>query len=428
MSRILFAATPLTGHVNPLIPIAQRLVDDGHEVFFQTSDIFSTRIEAAGSRFLPLLGNANYDYLQLGEIIPELRSPDNAVKSLAFWKQLFGDRIPQQYLGLQQAVRDKKIDLVLTDVLFFGMMPLLLSGEPRPPLISFGVIAPIWSGPSGAIVARPDDASGGEQRTKAANERFWSGHIPGLRHMDALLRQLGAPKPGGLPINDVYRLPDQFLQLGAEAFEYPMEDCPQNLTFVGPVLPAASAPKQMPAWIEELDPSLPLVLVTQGTLANFDFDELINPALAGLANEPVQVVVTAGGGKEGKIKVTANAIVRPYIPYEQILPRTSIFITNGGYNGVQQALTYGVPIVTCGVSADKPFVASRIAWNRVGVVIDGASATPEQVRGSVRTILGNPAYTRQAQTLGKEIAKTNALGTISRIVKEAIAASPMSRT
>jgi hypothetical protein len=35
----------------------------------------------------------------------------------------------------------------------------------------------------------------------------------------------------------------------------------------------------------KLDRSLPVVLVSQGTLANYDFDQLVNPAISGLADE-----------------------------------------------------------------------------------------------------------------------------------------------
>ena len=49
-----------------MLPVAQQLVRDGHQVFFQTADVFSTHVEAAGLQFLPLLGNANYDYHRVG--------------------------------------------------------------------------------------------------------------------------------------------------------------------------------------------------------------------------------------------------------------------------------------------------------------------------------------------------------------------------
>jgi MGT family glycosyltransferase len=422
MSRILVAVTPLAGHVKPMLPVAQQLVKDGHQVFFQTSDNFSIQVEAAGLQFLPLLGNANYDYHRLGELIPELRTAASPVdQAIVYAKHVFADRIADQYRGLQQIIAMKNIDLVMTDVLFFGELPLLLSGELRPPVIACGVIAPSWIDPAFSIFTGPDGAPGGRARNIADNESFESMRAPGYEYVDAVLDRLGVTISGGFTLNSLYHLPDVFLQLGTEAFEYPMEDRPTNLVYTGPIL-HRGGDTETPAWMDQLDRSLPVVLVSQGTLANFDFDQLVNPALLGLADEPVQVVVTAGGSKDGKILSAENAIVQPYVPYEQILPRTSVFVTNGGYNGVQQALSYGVPIVCYGESEDKPRVSARVAWSGAGIPLKKAGmAMPEQIRDAVRTVLHTPSYTERARTLGAEIAKTDALQTIARTVNAIIA-------
>jgi UDP:flavonoid glycosyltransferase YjiC (YdhE family) len=57
------------------------------------------------------------------------------------------------------------------------------------------------------------------------------------------------------------------------------------LHFVGtpPIIPG-QAP--LPPWGHELDGSRKVVLVTQGTVANHNFELLIAPTLAALANEP----------------------------------------------------------------------------------------------------------------------------------------------
>lgn len=404
-----------------MLPLGKHLAENGHEVFFQTSDLFASKVEATGMRFVPLLGNANYDYHKLGELIPELRTAQPADQTLIYLKHLFGDRIPDQYRGLEQTIAEKEIDLVITEVLFLGILPLLIGGSPRPPVISFGVTAPLWTDPAFSIFSGPDTTPEGRIRNIADNNQFLAARASGHRYVDGILDRLGFPLPGGYSLNTQYRLPDTFIQLGAEAFEYPMEDRPANLVFSGPLLPKATAPTKTPEWMNRLDPSLPLVLVTQGTLANFDFDQLVNPTLTGLANEPVQVVVTAGDSKSGKIISTRNAIVESYIPYELVLPRTSVFVTNGGYNGVQQALTYGVPIVSCGASEDKPRVAARVSWSGVGIGIKDGVATPQKIRGAVREILDHPRYAERAGSIGAEIAKVDALQTISRIVNETLA-------
>ena len=421
MSRILVAVTPLAGHVKPMLPVAQQLARDGHQVFFQTSDIFSAQVEGAGLKFVPLLGNANYDYHRLGELIPELRTAASGMdQAIIYIKHVFADRIADQDRSLRQMIAEKDIDLVMTDILFLGELPLLLGGEPRPPVISCGVIAPSWIDPAFSIFTGPDDAPGGRARNIADNEKFESLRAPGHRYIDAVLDQLGVAIPGGFRANDLYRLPDVFLQLGTEAFEYPMEDRPANLVYTGPIIhrePVA----EVPAWVTQLDRSLPIVLVTQGTLANFDFDQLVNPAILGLADEPVQVVVTAGGSKDGKILSTKNSIIEPYVPYELVLPMTSVFVTNGGYNGVQQALSYGVPIVCYGTSEDKPLVSARVHWSGAGISLKAGASMPEQIRDAVRKILHDPTYTERARTLGAEIAKSDALQTISRTVDATIA-------
>jgi UDP:flavonoid glycosyltransferase YjiC (YdhE family) len=341
-------------------------------------------------------------------------------QAIVYIKHVFADSIPDQYRGLQQTIAERDIDLVMTDVLFLGELPLLLSGESRPPIIACGVIAPSWIDPAFSIFTGPDDTAEGRERNIADNERFLMLRAPGHRYIDAVLNRLGATISGGFNANSLYRLPDVFLQFGTEDFEYSMEDRPANLVYTGPIIHRESR-AETPAWMAQLDRSLPVVLVTQGTLANFDFDQLVNPALLGLADEPVQVVVTAGGSKEGKILSTKNAIIEPYVPYELILPMTSVFVTNGGYNGVQQALSYGVPIVCYGESEDKPLVSARVQWSGVGISLKAGTSMPEQIREAVRKILHDPSYIERARTLGAGIAKSNAVQTISQTVNATIA-------
>jgi hypothetical protein len=121
LSRILVAVTPLVGHVNPMLQIGKFLSTHGHNVTFNTSDLFRERVEGSNLRFLPLLGNANYDYHRLGELIPELREAKSASDQInCYLKHLFGDRIRDQYLGIQQAIDTHAIDLVMTDIDFLG--------------------------------------------------------------------------------------------------------------------------------------------------------------------------------------------------------------------------------------------------------------------------------------------------------------------
>ena len=142
----------------------------------------------------------------------------------------------------------------------------------------------------------------------------------------------------------------------------------------------------------------------------------MNPVLAGLAHEDLKLVVTAGGGMLEGIVAPSGVIVGQYIPYEVLLPKTRAFVTNGGYNGVQQALSYGVLIVSAGVSEDKGKVCDRINGSGVGIGLKTGNPTVEQLHDAVLEVLDNVSYRRTCQTLGANIAKTNALKVIAEIV------------
>jgi UDP:flavonoid glycosyltransferase YjiC (YdhE family) len=52
--NILFASTPATGHINPLLAIVHILRAEGHEITFLTGSAFRDRIENSGAKFVSL--------------------------------------------------------------------------------------------------------------------------------------------------------------------------------------------------------------------------------------------------------------------------------------------------------------------------------------------------------------------------------------
>ena len=54
MTRFLIGTIAATGHVNPALPIARKLVEQGHEVWWYTGKGFKEKIEATGAYHLPI--------------------------------------------------------------------------------------------------------------------------------------------------------------------------------------------------------------------------------------------------------------------------------------------------------------------------------------------------------------------------------------
>jgi UDP:flavonoid glycosyltransferase YjiC (YdhE family) len=177
----------------------------------------------------------------------------------------------------------------------------------------------------------------------------------------------------------------------------------------------------LPAWAHELDGSRKVVLVTQGTLANHNFGLLIAPTLAALANEPdLLVVVTAGGRPIDAIPgpIPSNARLASYLPFEWVLPKVDVFVTNGGYGSVNQAMSLGIPLVTAGLTEDKADVNARVAWSGVGIDLATNEPTPRALREAIRTVLDRPNYRSSASSMADEFDRIDTRSEILRIVSQ----------
>ena len=228
--------------------------------------------------------------------------------------------------------------------------------------------------------------------------------------------------PVSMPLfHSVVELADAYLQLSVPRFEFPRQ-IPPSVHFVGtpPIIPG-QAP--LPPWAHELDGSRKVVLVTQGTLANHNFGLLIAPTLAALANEPdVLVVATTGGRPVDAIPgaIPSNARVASFLPFEWLLPRVDVLVTNGGYGSVNQAMSFGIPLVTAGMTEDKADVNARVAWSGVGLNLATNEPTQEALRAAVRTVLDRPAYRMRASQMADEFARIDTRSEIFSIINRLV--------
>jgi MGT family glycosyltransferase len=409
---ILIAVTPAPGHVSPMLAIACYLRDRGHSIIFNTAEVFRRQVEAAKLRFVPLKGFANFDYRHLDEAFPERKNTKPGPDRLDHdFKNAFGKTIPDQYRGIQQIMDESEIDLIFTDVTFAGAFPLLLGPrEARPLIIGCGVLPMVLSSIDTSPFSFPDSSPAGRTRNEQENREFQTMFQSVQDYMNEVLNDCGAPALPGFFLDCFYTLPDLFLQFTAEAFEYPRSDMPSSIAFVGPIPPQVSADFRRPQWWKDLDGSKPVVLVTQGTIANTDLTELIEPTLAALSTEDV-MVIAATGRELGAIAapVPSNAIVTPFIPFSELLPKVDVLVTNGGYGAVNQALSHGVPVVVAGETEDKAWVAARVAWSGAGVDLRTSRPNPEQVRNAVHEVLNGGAYRTKARGLQRNFVQYNAL-------------------
>jgi MGT family glycosyltransferase len=425
--NILIPSTPATGHLNPMLAIARILLAEGHNVTFLTGSAFRGRIQSSGANFISLPMGANFDLRNILSVAPELKHipPGHEWRRLAI-KRFFVDPVPAQHQGLLQGLQECQADVIVGDDYFFGVLPMLLGPRSkRPPIAVCGTSFLHLPREDGAPnFAGLPPATTEEQRrqyAEIARENEEAFDRPSLAILNKVLSALGVGPVTAPVFHSVVELADAYMQLSVPRFEYPRQ-IPPSVHFVGtpPIIPG-QAP--LPPWAHELDGSRKVVLVTQGTVANHNFGLLIAPTLAALANEPdVLVVVTTGGRPVETIPcaVPSNARVASFLPFEWLLPRVDVLVTNGGYGSVNQAMSYGIPLVAAGMTEDKADVNARVAWSGVGVNLATNEPTQEALRAAVRTVLDRPAYRMRASQMADEFGRIDTRSEVLSIIKQAV--------
>jgi UDP:flavonoid glycosyltransferase YjiC (YdhE family) len=100
--------------------------------------------------------------------------------------------------------------------------------------------------------------------------------------------------------------------------------------------------------------------------------------------------------------------VERFIPFTLLLPFVDAYVTNGGFGGVQHALSYGVPIVVAGTTEDKLEIGNRVAYAGAGINLRTSTPTPQQVADAVRTVLHDPRYRARARAIQAELNRHDA--------------------
>jgi UDP:flavonoid glycosyltransferase YjiC (YdhE family) len=426
MAKILVPISPFHGHVGPLLTVVSALVAAGHEVLVWTGAAFVEQVRAAGAEFAALPRDVDFDGRNMSRDFPQFAalSPGPEMHRF-FWNRVFIDAIPSQDRGLRRLLDEFPAPIVLHDQVFLGAFPLVLStpAQRRPIVISLGVLPPTLLSEDAvpfALGMRPAEAVEpgciGELNRLALRT-----YADVQQHAEAVFAALGIVLSDFI-FNSMIRVPDHYLQLSVPSFEYPRRDFPPSFRFAGALPLSPMRQYREPDWWPQLSSGIPVVVVTQGTLANEDLTELIVPAMRGLAGMDVLLIVaTARDDGPDDVRrlieaVPANARVEGYVPFDRLLPFASVLITNGGYGGVHTALHNAVPLVVAGDTEDKSDVCARVQWSGVGVDLGTGHPTEGAIREAVLTVLREPRFAAAARRMQEEFSSYRPLDTIADLV------------
>ena len=420
MTRFLFATFPVSGHVNPGLPIARELVARGHDVRWYSTQRFRRAIESTGARWVPFRAATPIDEEWLAEQFPG--RPEGGIRQLQFdIENIFVNLIPGALLDLEHELARERADVIVSDNAFaaagfvqerqgtawavYGINPLSIPSRDTAP---FG------------LALMPSSTHVGRLRNRALTWLVDNVIFRGARNRYREIRRelrMPADESG---IFNFARRSDLYLQGSVPSFEYPRTDMPHQVRFIGAAIPQPPLGWHPPAWWGELDGTRPVILVTQGTINN-DYDQLIRPAIRALADENALVIVTTGSRPASEVGMDilpANVRVERFIPYAHLMSKVDLLVTNGGYGSIQIALAHGVPVVAIGKTEDKAEIANRVEWSGVGIGVKVLVPTEKQIRDAVRRVISTPTYAARAEAIRYEMSGLDAGSTGAELLEE----------
>jgi MGT family glycosyltransferase len=199
-----------------------------------------------------------------------------------------------------------------------------------------------------------------------------------------------------------------YLVPGAPEFDYQRTDLPPSVHYIGAPVWNKPSDEPPPRWLESLPRDQPWVHVTEGTMHSTE-PLVLRAAARGLANLPMQVIMTTGRGRDpaglGLGPLAPNIHIRRWVAHTDLLPCTDVMVTTGGGGTVLAGLEAGVPMVVVPTQWEKPDNAQRVVEAGVGLRLPPGRCSPERLRAMVQRILAEDTFRESARRMGAALAR-----------------------
>jgi len=390
--RVLITAVSGYGHLQPLLPLANALVDARHDVAIAIGPELRARAEAAGFTAFDAGLAVGAAFERLAEQFPDQAYNRLEPGEILDWylPHLFGEIFTPAMLGdLEPLVQSWRPDVILHEIWEFA-------------------------GPIAAASAGIPSIS----------------QTLGLRFDDRLLDSVAAAvaplwEQCGLepdPAAGLYR--SLCLDITPPSFQ--RYESARNRTVIHPLRPITEPPvpgEVLPPWIEHRR-EVPLVYMTLGTNTGTNADiSMFRSVIEGLDDLDVDVLITIGFGKDPSLigPLPGNMHVEHYVPHSLLLPHCSAVICHGGPGTTLSSLARGLPLLILPQGADQYVIGDLVLAAGVGLLLAPPDVIPSTIRANVLALLDEPVYRESARRLQREIAAMPGPEEVVHLIEEVVA-------
>ena len=236
----------------------------------------------------------------------------------------------------------------------------------------------------------------------------------------AFREELGLPDTG-VPLFEGQFSPRATLAMFPSALAQPQPDWPPNVARTGFV--SYNGPDPMPdALLRFLDEGPPPVAFTLGTSAVGAPGAFFTEAAAACATLGCRGVLLVGRNPDNhpKAPLPQGVIAVDYAPHQELFPRSSVVVHQGGMGTTSQALRAAKPQLVVPHAHDQPDNAHRV--NRLGVA---RICLPRRFRSArvaahLRDLLGQEQYRIRAETVGQAVRSEDGAAAACDAIEDAL--------
>ncbi|XP_035247533.1 UDP-glucuronosyltransferase 2A1-like isoform X1 [Anguilla anguilla] len=184
-------------------------------------------------------------------------------------------------------------------------------------------------------------------------------------------------------------------------FEYPRPFLP-NFKFVGGLhcKPAKPLPEDMEEFVQTSGED-GVVVFSLGSMVKNLTKERRNTIASALGQVPQKVLWRYSGEKPDTL--APNTRVYDWIPQNDLLghPKTKVFITHGGTNGIYEGIYHGVPMVGIPLFGDQSGNMLHMKTKGAAVILDFNHFQAQDLVDAVNTVVKDPSYKESAMRLSR---------------------------
>ncbi|WP_159941991.1 MULTISPECIES: macrolide family glycosyltransferase [unclassified Nocardiopsis] len=367
------------GHVHPSLGLVRELVRRGHEVTYVTGGMFAEDVRSAGADPVPY--TSVFDEVHVPDVVEE-SDAETRMHLLHLQENL-------AILRAAEAAGDgSPPDLLLYDVFPF-IAGRLLAGRWRCPAVR---LSPIFAANEHYSVYE-DLWRGNGFRHPAEVEAF----VPVMREV------LAESGRGDVSIREFWdEIEDLNVVFIPRSFQIAAETFDDRFVFVGPSEPPVTEPS---GW-RPPENGAPVLLVSLGNQFN-EHPEFFRACAHALADTGWHVVLVIGQFLDPALlgDLPPGTEVHAWLPFEEVLPHASAFVTQGTTGAAMDSLRWGCPLlVVPHFATEARPSADRVVELGLGHRLEADQVNAPGIARAVLRLAGDTGVAERVASMRADIA------------------------